>query len=404
MIQRLQYASAWTELARDDRMVFVSGPRQVGKTTFANAIAGDFANRVYCNWDVVTDRQRLIQDPYYFENVTRVDDSPPIVVFDEIHKHADWKNYLKGVYDAYHDQFTILVTGSGRLDLYQRGGDSLAGRYRQLRLWPLSLAELHWTERTWEQFLADPLAVDPEGADAAQSTWARLREFSGFPEPYVRAGANAYRRWSNAYHRQLIREDIRDMTEIRRIDEIELLFSLLPDRVGAPLSIPSLSRDLKVAYNTVRTWLSAFERFYLVFTITPWAHQISRAVHKERKTYLFDYPRIGEAGARFENMVAVELHRSATRWTDLGYGDFSLHYIRTKDNREVDFLLANENKPCLLVEAKMGSTEPSANLIRFQKALNVPAVQLLAEGDGFIRTGGGSILVAPAAYWLPTLP
>jgi len=233
-----------------------------------------------------------------------------------------------------------------------------------------------------------------------------LGAFTGFPEPYLAAKPRTYRRWSRAYHRQLIREDIRDLTDIKRVDDIETLFSLLPSKVGAPLSITNLATDLKVAYNTVKSWLAILERFYLIFTITPWTGKISRALHKERKTYVFDHATIEDPGDRFENMVAFELFRAVSNWTDLGYGDFGLYFIRTKEGREVDFLLADGRRPMLLVEAKSGDCTPSTNLKRFQSALHLPAVQLVGKGTTFQRltNSGCPLLIAPAAWWLPNLP
>ncbi len=406
MIARTPYTATWDELAAEKSMVFLSGPRQSGKTTLARMIAERFPNRVYFNWDIVTDRRRLVENPYFFEEVVRHDESRPLVIFDEIHKRRGWKNYLKGVFDRFHDDFLFLVTGSGRLDTYQRGGDSLAGRYYAFHLWPLTLAELHYAGSRFDEFASDPLGTYSGDAAAAEADWERLAMCSGFPEPYLAARRPSYRRWSTTYRRQLIREDIRDLTGVTRIDEIELLFALLPSKVGAPLSIPSLATDLKAAYNTVKAWLRILDRFYLTFTITPWAREISRAVHMNRKTYLFDYASVEDAGARFENMVALELHRAVTSWTDLGWGEFGLHYIRTKEGREVDFLVTRDRRPMLLVETRLGDTDPSANLRVFQKALGVPAVQLTGRGDGFIRTTstGGPLLVAPVWRWIQRLP
>jgi predicted AAA+ superfamily ATPase len=181
---------------------------------------------------------------------------------------------------------------------------------------------------------------------------------------------------------------------------------LLPSKVGAPLSIPSLATDLKVAYNTVGNWLGILERFYLTFTLSPWTPQVARALHKERKTYLFDYALIEDEAARFENLIALELFRAVSNWNDTGLGEYGLHFIRTKEGREVDFLLSEGNRPLLLVEAKRGDDTPAANLRRFQVALGVPAVQLLEQGEGFRRIdqAGHSLLVVPAAWWLPGLP
>jgi predicted AAA+ superfamily ATPase len=406
MLPRQPYVRIWEELAAEKPMVLLAGPRQCGKTTLAKMIAARFANSLYFNWDIITDKQRLIADPYFFRNVVRKDASTPLVLFDEIHKYKDWKNYLKGVYDRFHDAYHFLVSGSGRLDIYQKGGDSLAGRYYSFHLWPLTLGELHGRGNALDRFRQDPLLVCDEDREACQATWERLSSFSGFPAPYLAGKATTYRRWSRAYHRQLLREDIRDLTDIKNIDDLEILFSLLPSKVGAPLSIPSLSTDLKVAYNSVKSWLSVFERFYLIFTLTPWTAQISRAIQKERKVYVFDYAMIEDPGMRFENMIAVELFRAVSNWNDLGLGRFGLHYIRTKEGREVDFVLVEKHKPLLLIEAKLRDTSPEVNLKRFQTALSVPAVQLVDGGEGFQLLDNNSqpVLVAPAAWWLPNLP
>ncbi len=406
MLARQPYVRMWEELAAEKRMVLLAGPRQCGKTTLAKMIAARFTNSLYFNWDIITDKQRLIADPYFFQDILRKDASTPLILFDEIHKYKGWKNYLKGVYDRFHDGYHFLVSGSGRLDLYQKGGDSLAGRYYAFHLWPLTLGELHSQGNTLDRFRQDPLHVCARDREDCQAAWRRLSSFSGFPEPYLAGRATTYRRWSSAYHRQLIREDIRDLTDVKNIDDLEILFALLPSRVGAPLSIPSLSNDLKVAYNTVKSWLEIFERFYLTFTLTPWTAQVSRAIQKERKVYLFDCALVEDPGVRFENMIALELFRAVSNWNDLGLGRFGLHYIRTKEGREVDFLLVEKRKPLLLIEAKLRDTTPEINLKRFQTALSVPAVQLVDEDEGYrlMDNHGQPVLVAPAAWWLPNLP
>jgi hypothetical protein len=176
--------------------------------------------------------------------------------------------------------------------------------------------------------------------------------------------------------------------------------------VGAPLSVPSLATDLKASYNSVRSWLSVFERFFLIFSISPWTERIARAIQKECKVYLWDAPRIEEPAARFENMVAMELRRAVTNWDDLGYGQFSLHFIKNKEQQEVDFLIANGRKPVVLIEAKTSDTQPSSTLRKFQNALSVPAVQLIGEDEEYqvFSNDDQSILVAPGYQWLSQLP
>lgn len=387
-------------------MTFLTGPRQAGKTTLAEMISRSFANSLYFNWDIPQHRIRLIQNPAFFEAVERKDTSTPLIVFDEIHKYKDWKNYLKGVYDQFHTGYQFLVSGSGRLDIYQKGGDSLAGRYFLFHLWPFTIAELGKCNIEIDAFLNDPLQISMERNDELREIWLRLSELSGFPEPYLANRVMTYRRWSNTYSQQLIREDIRDLTGIKSVGDVEMLYLLLPSKVGSPLSVPSLARDLRVSYNSVQSWLSVFERFFLIFTISPWTRKISRAIQKERKVYLWDAPRIKEPAARFENMVAMELWRAVTAWNDMGYGSFSLHFIKNKERQEVDFVIANAREAFLLVEAKLTDTEPSSDLKKFQRALNIPAVQLTNKGDGYriLSNLDQSVLVAPAHQWLSGLP
>ena len=190
------------------------------------------------------------------------------------------------------------------------------------------------------------------------------------------------------------------------MDDIEILYSLLPSKIGSPLSINSLSRDLGVAYNTVKSWLGVLQRFYMLFSIPTWTSKIARAIRKETKVYLLNYALIDDPSPRFENMVALELLRAVSNWNDLGYGSFLLHFIRNKEKREVDFLIANGRKPLLLVETKLSEKQASADLIKFQQHLKVPAVQLTNEGEDFriLQKEGQKILIAPAWHWLAQLP
>ena len=406
MDSRPLYIKIWQELSRDKSMVFLAGPRQVGKTTLGQLIAGSFKNSLYFNWDIPEHRTRLIENPTFFETVECRDSSTPLIILDEIHKYKNWKNYLKGVYDQFHKKYRFLVSGSGRLDIYQKGGDSLAGRYFLFHLWPFTIAELAGDRLDINEFLADPLQIDTGGTEELKALWSRLSEQSGFPEPYLSGRKTTYRRWTKTYSQQLIREDIRDLTGVKSVGDMETLYLLLPSRVGSPISIPSLSRDLGVSYNTIRNWISVFEQFFLLFSISPWTKKISRAIQKERKVFLWDSPRIEEPAARFENMVALELWRAVFVWNDMGYGQFSLHFVKNKEKQEVDFLIANGNRPLLLIEAKLSALEPSAALRKFQTALKVPALQLVGQGQGYriFTNRDQSILVAPAYQWLSRLP
>ena len=406
MKHRPLYMNIWRELSAEKPMIFVAGPRQSGKTTLAKMISDSHVNRLYFNWDNPQDRARLIENPFFFEEMERKNGSRPLIVFDEIHKYKDWKNYLKGVYDRFNKEFLFLVSGSGRLDIYQKGGDSLAGRYYQFHLWPFTVKELSETIRSIQDLRSNPLHVATGESHDMEETWFSLEKLSGFPEPYLTGRETSYLRWSNTYSNQLIREDIRDLTNIKAIGELETLYYLLPSKIGSPLSVPSLSSDLKLAYNTIRSWLDTLQRFFLIISLTPWTRKISRAIQKERKIYIWDTPRIKNSAARFENMVALELYRAVTMWNDLGWGRFVLHFIKNKEQQEVDFLIADENRPLLLIETKLAETKPSEALLKFQAALEIPAVQLTNKAGGYrlLSHGNQKILIAPAWHWLATLP
>jgi predicted AAA+ superfamily ATPase len=406
MEKRTLYTNIWEDLARDKNMIFVAGPRQAGKTTLAQLISRSFINNLYFNWDIVQQRVTLLKNPTFFEDMELHDSTIPLIVFDEIHKYKDWKNYLKGIYDQFHDRYNFLISGSGRLDIYQKGGDSLAGRYFLFHLWPFTIAELGKRKIPIDKFLKKPLQIRMDRKNELKEIWEKLSMVSGFPEPYLANRLTTYRRWSNTYSQQLIREDIRDLTGVKNIGDMETLYFLLPSKIGSPLSVPSLSRDLKVAYNSVQSWLAVFERFFLIFSISPWVSKISRAIQKERKIYLWDLPRIEDQAARFENMVANELWRAVTSWNDLGYGQFSLHYIKNKEKQEVDFLVAKERKPFLMIEAKFSDNQPSKALLNFQRALKIPAIQLISDGKGYRMQSNEElpILIVPAYQWLSQLP
>jgi hypothetical protein len=245
-----------------------------------------------------------------------------------------------------------------------------------------------------------------DNAEKLGTLWSTMADLSGFPEPFLSGSRTYYQRWSNIYSQQLIREDIRDAADIKSINEVETLYYLLPSRTGSPLSVVSLSEDLKVSYNSVRKWLSIFETFLLTFSITPWTSKIARAIQKERKVYLWDAPRIKDPAARFENMVALELWRAVTAWNDIGYGTFSLHFIKNREKQEVDFLIARDREPFLMVETKLSRSPPSPVLMKFQKKLKVPAIQLTQTGDTYRKftSEGQPVVVAPACIWLAGLP
>ncbi len=388
------------------KMAFMSGPRQVGKTTLARQLQKTFCQSLYFNWDIITDQKRLLKNPYFFEEADRQTRKPFLVVLDEIHKYARWKNYLKGAYDGHQNDFRFLVTGSGRLDLFKKGGDSLMGRYLSAPLFPLSVGELSGRLPTWADFKERLLDPPPIQSGVAE-VYGTLFRFSGFPEPFVKADARFYNAWFQERKSLLVREDIRSATGIREISLMETLSHLVPDKVGAPLSINSLREDVGVAFETVRDWLLLLEQFFYMIRIAPFTGSLARTLRKESKVYLYDWVEVPLESFRFENMVALHLHKAVQIWRATGEGDIGLHYVRDKDKREVDFLLTEKNRPLCLIECKLSDTALSPALAYYQDKFHVPtAVQLVSAGGLCRKTsrGGGTQWVISADRWLDLLP
>ena len=357
------------DLAR--KMVFVAGPRQVGKTTLALSLPG--AGNGYLNWDVAEHRERILR---------RELPDARLWVFDEIHKYRQWRNYLKGLYDGRRRSQQILVTGSGRLDLYRFGGDSLQGRYHLLRLHPFSAAEL--------------------GIDAGRGLHDLL-SLGGFPEPWLTGSETEARRWSREYRTRLIREEVATLERIQDLGHLELMILQLPELVGSPLSTNALREDLQISHKTASSWLDVLERLYAIFRLSPFGSPRIRAVRKERKHYHFDWTQVPEEAARFENLVACHLLKWLHFRQDTEGLDLELRYFRDTDGREVDFVIVERRQPKLIVECKWSNTGLDKNL-RYLKG-KFPAAeawQISAIGQKDFVSGEG-IRVAPAIKLLADL-
>jgi predicted AAA+ superfamily ATPase len=363
-----------TEQVRQDlkeKMVFITGPRQVGKTTLARHILGKHDG--YLNWDIPADRARITGHDF---------PRTPLVVLDEIHKFRLWRNTLKGLFDERKGRQKILVTGSAKLGYYRYGGDSLQGRYHLLRMYPLSVAELDIHR---------------------QGDLSNLLRLGGFPEPFFRGTATSANRWSQQYRHRLITEDITGLEAVHDVASMELLLSRLPDLVGSPLSINALREDLRVNHGTLTRWLEIYERTYAIFRIAPFGAPRIRAVKKEQKHYHFDWNLIKKEGPRIENFLAVHLLKWMHFEMDTKGRELELRYFRDVDGREVDFVVTEHFKPILFMEAKWNDQEIDRSLHYLKsKFPDVESWQLSATGrkDYISRDG---IHVSPALIFLKTL-
>jgi len=331
------------------KMVFLTGPRQVGKTSLALSIAENVERSTYLNYDNFAHRDIIRQGRWLPDT--------ELLILDELHKMPQWKTYLKGIYDTKPAQLQMLVTGSARLETFRQSGDSLAGRFFRHRLNPLSLAEI---------------------PNATEKTLMQLMQRGGFPEPFLAPSDDDANRWRLQYIDGLIRTDILDFEKVHDFKAIQLTLDLLRQRVGSPLSYTSLARDVGCAPNTIKRYIEIFESLYIIFRVTPHHRNIARSVQKEAKIYFYDNGMVmGDEGIRFENLVAVSLLKHLNAIEDYQGKRTGLRTLRTKEKKEVDFVLVVDEHPVQMIEVKLRDDTPSPTLQYFHKKYCIPALQLV---------------------------
>jgi predicted AAA+ superfamily ATPase len=371
-----------------EKMVFVGGPRQVGKTTLAIDLVGShFHAPARFNWDKMSDRRRILASAW--------PGNADLIVLDEIHKFRRWKRFLKGEYDTLKEKYKFLVTGSARMDVFKKGSDSLMGRYHSYLLHPFSLAEIQGQKSAVHPFQELAIGAPCKGLDI-------LDKFGGFPEPFFRQDERALRRWHNERNERLFREDIRDVENIRDLNGMKVLSDMLPSRVGSLLSVNALREDLEISHRTASHWLDILETFYYHFRIYPYTQKVYRSIKKAPKLYLWDWSEVPNEAERFENAVASHLFKFVSWLHDREGHRAKLYYLRDADQREVDFLVTVDEKPWFAVEAKTQDDHPSSNLIYFKEKLKIPFGYQVIKKKG-VDTFSGSVRVISADTFLPAL-
>ena len=392
--RRLQ--SAIEEDLDSRKLVLLSGPRQCGKTTLARQVIARRGGE-YFSWDVPAHRKALREQA--------LPTTAPLWVFDELHKMRGWRNWLKGLYDMHGARVAMLVTGSARLDVYSLGGDSLQGRYFLHRLNPFSFSELtDCVPAAPDALVALPKAPPSDAARRLED----LVRFGGFPEPLFAGSDRRAARWRLGYGARLVREDIRDLENLRDLDKVELLFDRLPATVGSVLSINALREDLEVSFDTAKHWLAVLERLYAVFRVAPIGPPRTKAVKKEQKLYFWDWGRVEGEAARFENLVLAHLVGLA-HWLEDVHGEKTeVRYFRDVVGHEVDAVVLRKGKPWLAVEAKLDDRPLDGGLKYLLERYKVPwafQVSLRGTADRVLPDiGGCHVRLVPAARFLTNLP
>ncbi len=350
----------------EKKIVFLSGPRQVGKTTLCKQL---ISSHVYLNYDATTDRKIIKAEEWTRET--------PLIIFDELHKMKNWKSWIKGIYDTEGVPPFLLVTGSARLDTYKKGSDSLAGRFFSYRLHPLTVKEACTVLEEEPKIVLD-----------------KLLNLGGFPEPYLKGEETYAKRWRRTHIDTITREDLLDLERVRDIKSIEILIDLLRARVGSTTSFTTLANDLQVSVHTVKQWLQILENLYVIFPVRPYHRDIARSILKESKYFFYDTGAVeGDMGAKLENTVACALWRELHFIEDTTGSRVGLHYLRDKERHEVDFLTVIDNVPRLLIEVKVSDSNFSPSLFRFHESLkSAKPVQVVYDLRNKKSSGAAAML------------
>jgi predicted AAA+ superfamily ATPase len=317
-------------LSRPGQTAFVSGPRQVGKTTPCRAVAS-----TYLDWSSLPDRRLILRGPAAVAEhlgLSQSRERDAVVVFDNLHAYRKWKSFLRGVRSRHGARLRLIVTG---LD------HSPAPNSCRLRMHPWSVGE-------WVRNGAIASPVQPPRA-ISDEDWAALIEHGGFPEPLLKRDPRFTRSWQARRQEELLANDLLGLAAVHDPGSARMLALLLSERSARPLFYSHLGRELSVSVDTVRRWVQLLVRAQFGFLVRPWSVGVPKALRKEPKWFLRDWSGVAPAAQRGLTFVACHLLKAVEGWTDLGFGRFELRYVRDKRKREVDFLVVRDRKPWFLV-------------------------------------------------------
>ncbi|MCG2724920.1 MAG: AAA family ATPase [Elusimicrobia bacterium] len=369
------------------QMRFITGPRQAGKTTIAKQCLTNNNSKLYYNWDNKTVRLKFRNgSDFIAEDILKTEKRGNYwACFDEIHKIPHWKNILKDFFDTHEKTVKFIITGSARLDMFRNAGDSLSGRYFLFKLNPLILSEI--INSPFSNILPEPNSLDYiekniAGKKAFTKEMSDLLKYSGFPEPLLKANEVFHKKWVETYLEMTVDHDIRDLSRIHQLESVKQLLSIMPSKIGSPLSINSIREDLEVNFLTAKNYIEYLCKTCVLFKVPPYSSKKNRLIKKEQKVYFYDWTLAGNIGARFENYVAMELKTRIDIWNDSQKDNYKLYFVRSRDGLETDFLIAKNNAPWLLCEAKVSSEGISSQHRRHSAILgDIPFAQIVLKND-----------------------
>jgi uncharacterized protein len=358
------------------QMAFLMGPRQVGKTHLAKLLQKN-KKHYYFNWDNDDHRKILLQGPTVVAEKTKLNiakKQKTIIIFDEIQKYSHWKNYVKGFFDTYGSKAQIIVTGSSKLDVFQKGGDSMMGRYFTYRICPLTIGEILNKDICQKEHRKQQKISDLQ--------FQKLWDLGGFPEPFIKGKKTFYNKWKKLRYNQLVKEDIRDLTPVQYINKVEILLEMIRLNTAQLVSYNTLSKKVGVSDISIKKWINYLINLYFCFQIRPWSRNKMKLLIKEPKYFLWDWALCEDEGKKAENFVAVHLLKAVNYWNDMGIGDYELYFLRDLKKKEVDFLLTKNNKPWIMIEVKKADESLSSSLIYFYNHLKPEhAFQVVIDMD-----------------------
>jgi len=380
--------------------VVLTGPRQSGKTTVLRRLFGQ--SHGFVSLEPPDVRAAAVADPRGFLKL-----HPPPVVFDEVKSAPDLLPYVKeAIDDDRHACGRYLLTGSQNLMLMAHVTESLAGRAAVLRLLPLSYREVVGRPKAGLPWDAPPRPRQHESLTGPALWEALLR--GGFPELWSSPSRDPAL-WHASYLQTYLERDVRQLRQVGDLTQFQALLRALAARSAQLLNTADLSRDLGIAVNTVRAWLSVLEATHQIAVVRPYFANIGKRLVKTPKVYFTDVGLLCHlvglrdarhaaegpmAGAIFETAVFLEILKNQWHRGE----DQPLHFWRTSIGSEVDALVSREGR-LIPVEAKVSATPQPAmavGILAFQHDLPRQAA------DGYLIHGGDTRLpLAPRVTATP---